>query len=147
VLVEGLVEESAYLLADWLASRAVQGSIAYPEIIIPVVVALRKVLKSLKSGNASGASGKDVTVVKGLVERIEESSKWVEQSRKTVQLVPGRMAEVQDWERQLKGKVDESPLGKYMLVQRKAREKRRKLVEKVCISASDVYATKTHFLV
>lgn len=130
VFSEGLVEEAAYLLTEWLASKAVHGSIAFPEIVIPVVVVLRKTLKSVKG---SAGSGKDLGVVKGLVERIEESARWADQKRKDVTLSPAKMAAVHEWESDLKGKVDESPLGKYLKVQRKTREKRRKLVEKVIL--------------
>jgi len=128
VYTEGLVEETAYLLAEWLASRPVQGSIAFPELVVPLVVVLRKAIKAAKSSSAKNVSGKDVGVVKGLVERIEESAKWVEQKRKGVTFAPGMLREVEDWESRVK--IEESPLGKYIKVQRKTREKRRQLVEK-----------------
>lgn len=122
------MEETAYLLAEWLASKAVQGSVAFPELVVPLVVVLRKALKAAKS-SGKNSSGKDVGVVKGLVERIEESGKWVEQKRKAITFAPGMLAEVEDWESRVK--VEESPLGKYVKVQKKTREKRRLLVEKV----------------
>jgi len=132
VYAEGLVEETAYLLAEWLASKPVQGSVAFPELVVPLVVVLRKAIKAAKSWGSSGqkasSSGKDVGVVKGLVERIEESGKWVEQKRKGAMFSPGMLAEVVEWQSMVK--VEESPLGKYIKVQRKAREKRRLLVEK-----------------
>jgi nucleolar complex protein 2 len=114
-----------------LGSKPVQGSVAFPELVVPLVVVLRKAIKATKSSgsNAKNSSGKDVSVVKGLLERIEESSKWVEQKRKGVMFTPGMLAEVEDWESRVK--VEESPLGKYIKVQRKTREKRRLLVEKV----------------
>ena len=128
---EGLVEEGAYLLAEWLASKPVQGTIAFPELVVPLVVVLRKALKSAKSpSHSKNVSGKDVEVVKGLVERIEESSKWVEERRSRVRFGPGMLGEVGEWEENLK--IDETPLAKYLKVQRKAREKRNQLVEKVC---------------
>ena len=128
---EGLVEEGAYLLAEWLASKPVHGTIAFPELVVPLVVVLRKALKSAKSpSHSKNVSGKDVGVVKGLVERIEESSKWVEERRSRVRFGPGMLGEVEDWEDNLK--IDETPLAKYLKVQRKAREKRNQLVEKVC---------------
>lgn len=116
-----------------MASRPVQGSIAFPELVVPLVVVLRKALKSAKSpSHSKNTSGKDVGVVKGLVERIEESSKWVEQKRSKVRFGPGMLGEVEEWQEELK--IDESPLAKYLKVQRKAREKRKQLVDKVCAS-------------
>jgi len=131
VYAEGLVEESVYLLAEWLASQTVQGSIAFPEIVIPVVVVLRKSVKSAKAGPGSG-SGKDLALVKGLLERVEEGARWVEQRRKGVGFAPGRIRDVEQWEKDVKSQIEDSPLGRYVKVQRKTREKRRKLVEKVC---------------
>ncbi|KAJ7682900.1 Noc2p family-domain-containing protein [Mycena rosella] len=127
IYAEGLVEEAAYLLAEWLAAGAVHGSVAFPETVVPVVVLLRK---SVKAAKTAAGSAKDVGVVKGLLERIEESARWVEQRRKGVVLAPSRLAEVREWEKTLAAAVEESPLGKYVKVQRKTRERRRKLVDK-----------------
>jgi hypothetical protein len=144
VYTEGLVEETAYLLAEWLASKPVQGSVAFPELVVPLVVVLRKAIKAAKS-SGKNASGKDVGVVKGLLERVEESSRWVEQRRKGVTFTPGMLAEVEDWESRVK--VEESPLGKYIKVQRKTREKRRLLVEKVRCSIIFVDVLSPHLFV
>ena len=70
-------------------------------------------------------------MVKGLVERIEESARWVEERRKGVTLAPSKLGDVREWEKTLAGNVGESPLGRYVRVQTKTRERRRKLVDKV----------------
>ncbi|EIW76677.1 Noc2-domain-containing protein [Coniophora puteana RWD-64-598 SS2] len=127
VYTEGLVEEACFVLAEWLSSPSIQGSVAFPEIVVPVVVALRKGLKTAKS-KSKGAGGKETGIVKNLVERIEESSRWVEQARKGLTFGPGKMGDVEAWEAEVK--VANSPLGKYVGVQRKAREKKSRLVEK-----------------
>ncbi|ESK89920.1 nucleolar complex protein 2 [Moniliophthora roreri MCA 2997] len=126
VYIDGLIEEASYLLSEWLAVKAVHGSIGFPGITVPIIVVLRKAMKGAKSGSSSG---KDVAQIKTLAERIEDSSKWVAQKRKSLRLAPGRIAEVEEWERELKQKLDEAPLTKYLKVQRKAREKRRKMME------------------
>lgn len=128
---EGVLEEATYLLVEWLATPVVQGSIAFPEIVVPIVVPLRKSLKATKTGSGT-SSGKDVALIKVILERIEESVRWVEQKRKGVSFAPGKLGEVERWEKDLRAKTEESPLGKYLKVQRKTREKRRKLMEKVC---------------
>ncbi|KZT05233.1 Noc2-domain-containing protein [Laetiporus sulphureus 93-53] len=122
VYTEGLAEETAFLLGEYLASAPVQGSIAFPEIVVPIVMMLRKAAKGTQWRT------KETGVAKALVERVEESARWVEQRRKGVTFAPGRMAEIEAWEGGVN--VEESPLGKYVKVQRKAREKRRRLVEK-----------------
>ncbi|KAI6003247.1 Noc2p family-domain-containing protein [Pisolithus orientalis] len=113
VYIDGLVEEGTFVLAEWLASPPIQGSIAFPEIAC--------------SRCCHAAQGP--LRVKGMVERTEESAKWIEQKRKGVGFAPGEMAEVERWESALK--VNESPLAKYVKVQQKARAKRKTLIDKV----------------
>ncbi len=127
---EGVIEESSFLLAEWLSTAAVQGSIAFPEIVIPILVTLRK---SLKAARVGSGSGKDLGVIKTLIERVEESARWVESRRKNLKIAPARQGDVDAWQDEAKSKVGDSPLARYVKVQRKAREKRRELVEKVCI--------------
>ncbi|KAI0060116.1 Noc2-domain-containing protein [Artomyces pyxidatus] len=125
VYSEGIADETAFLLAEWLATPAVHGSIAFPELVVPITVVLRKALKVART---KGYGGKEAGTIKVVVERIEESAKWVEQKRRGVAFAPGQMGEVDAWEAALS--VEETPVGKYVRVQRKAREKQRKLVEK-----------------
>lgn len=128
VYTEGLTEEAAFHLAEWLSSAPVHGSIAFPEIVIPVVVALRKGVKS----SAKAGTNKDQSLLKVLLERIDDSVRWLEQWRKDVSFAPGKMDVVKDWERSLISKLGDAPLSKYLKVQTKTREKRRNLVDKVC---------------
>ncbi|KAF9048039.1 Noc2-domain-containing protein [Hymenopellis radicata] len=127
VYAEGLIDEASFLLAEWLASTAVQGQIAFPEVVIPIVVILKRSLKSARTGSTAG---KDLALLKTLIERVEESSKWVESRRKNLRIAPAQQDNVATWQKELQSKVDESPLARYVKVQRKAREKRQKLVEK-----------------
>ncbi|KAI1790576.1 Noc2-domain-containing protein [Ganoderma leucocontextum] len=127
---EGLAEESAFLLAEYLASPSVHGSIGFPEVTVPIVLLLRKAIKGAKHAHGKGSKSKEAGLAKALVERVEESAKWAEQRRKGVLFAPGKLGEVERWEDDLGGKLDDTPLGRYVKVQRKAREKRRKLVEK-----------------
>lgn len=129
VYAEAVAEEATFLLAEWLAAPVVQGSIAFPEIVVPVTVLLRKTLKSAKNAKGKG-SIKEAGAVKTLVERIEESAKWVDSKRRGVTFSPAQADAVASWERELK--VADSPLVKFVKVQTKAREKKRKLLENVC---------------
>jgi len=108
----------------------VHGSVGFPEITVPIVVTLRRCLKSAKSNPAASSISKEQSIVKTLLERIEESAKWVEAQRKG-SISPGAMAAVSDWEQKLRSQLEHAPLVKYLKVQLKAREKRRKLLEKV----------------
>lgn len=134
---EGLAEESAFLLAEYLASPPVQGSIGFPEVVVPITLLLRKAIKSAKGAQGKLAKAKETGVVKVLVDRIDESAQWLEQKRKSVLFAPGKTGEVERWEDDLK--IEDAPLARYVKVQRKAREKRRKLVEKVRTRSTPVY--------
>jgi nucleolar complex protein 2 len=106
-----------------------QGSIAFPEIILPSIIALRKSLKKSFNTGKHSASSKIVGMVKILLERIEEGVKWVSVRRDNIAFAPANQSEVEKWERGLK--MEDSPIGKYMRVQRKTREKKQALLSKV----------------
>ena len=125
IYLMSVLEEATFLLAEWLSTQSVQGSIALPEIVVPLQVVLKRALKK-----ASG--GREAAVVKGLVERVEEAVQWVEGRRRGVKFGPKMLDEVRAWERRVREELDEAPMVKYVKMQRKIREKRRKLVEKVC---------------
>jgi len=119
VYAESTCEEAVFLLGTWCES--VQGSVAFPEMMLPLIVVLKKCLKKSVGGKPTG-------FVKTLVERIEEGTKWVGAKRESVTFAPGMRDDVDRWERNVK--VEESPVGKWMRVQRKTREKKQALVEK-----------------
>lgn len=123
-----LVEEASYLLAEWCSSGQVLGSIAFPEISVPITVSLRRALKKTKAAKGR-PSGRDVELVRALVEKIEESATWVEKRRSGVQFGPSNVEQVKRWEQDVN--LGDSPLGRYLKVLSRAREKRKKLVEKV----------------
>lgn len=122
---EGLVNEAAFSTAEWLSVRAVHGSIAFPELVVPIVASLRRSLKVVHNRPKVSAA------VKTLVERIEESARWTSQHRTGVSFAPGNTDAVGLWEADLD--LDDAPLIKYARVLRKTREKQRKVVEKVHI--------------
>lgn len=122
VYAAGLVEETVFLLAEWLGSGPVHGSVAFPELIVPITVTLRRTLKNCKE------LGKEAGMVKGLLERVEDCAKWIDQSRSGINFGPGKMDEVEQWEANVG--IEESPLGKYLKVQRKSREKRKRMIDK-----------------
>src|SRR5260221_8440306 len=103
VLSEGLAEEAAFLLTEWLASEPVHGSIGFPEVVVPVVVMLRRCLKASNT-KTKGIYGKEQGIVKVLLERIEDSARWVEQKRMGAMFAPSKKGEVDEWETEIKQK-------------------------------------------
>ncbi|EJT97184.1 Noc2-domain-containing protein [Dacryopinax primogenitus] len=117
---DALAEESAYLLGEWFETCA--QSIAFPELAVPVTILVRRMLKR-------SSSVKLATTLKPLVERLEEHAKWVEKRRLGVVFGPADTAEVERFEAAIG--VPESPLGKWVKLQRRARERRKAVIEKV----------------
>lgn len=111
-----------YLLAEWLGTRQLQGSIAYPELIVPLIALLRKAVKASKGG-------KETAQVKSLIEHVEEGANWVSQRRRDVKFGPRDFDQVTRWEDAIE--LEETPMGKWLKVLRKLRDKRMELVAKV----------------
>lgn len=142
-----LVEEAGYVLAEWLGSEGVRGSVAFPEVCVPIQVALRKLVKGASSSSSSSKPGKgkgkgkgpggilskEIALIKTLIERIDDASLFVSNKRTLANASkafgPSSMDAVRAWEVEM-GK-EEGPLGKYVKTLRKGREQRRKLIEKV----------------
>ena len=123
IYAETLADESTYVLAEWMGTPQVQGSIAFPEICVPIVLVLKKSIK--------GAKGiKQAAAVKMLVERMEEGAKWVEERRRGVTFAPADLDKVRDWQEDVRLKLGDTPIGKGLKILRKARENRMKLLEK-----------------
>jgi nucleolar complex protein 2 len=129
---EGLAEECVWILGEWLSSDVVHGSVGFPELVVPVTVSLRKMLKTSAS---SKGKGKSAALVKGLVERIEEASVWVANLRRDAKFGPKQGDELAAWEATLRDKLTkkgktESPLLAWLRVKRKERGKRREMLDK-----------------
>ncbi|ORX36257.1 Noc2p family-domain-containing protein [Kockovaella imperatae] len=118
---ETLGEELVFLLGEYHA--ALSSQIAFPEMVLPVLVTLRRHLKKGSAGSPKVQSG-----FKVLLEKLESSSKWVEGKRRNVGFAPKDRGELVKWAE--KTKIDDTPVGSWIKVQRKVREKRRQEVEK-----------------
>jgi nucleolar complex protein 2 len=127
VYAESICEEAIFLFGSWI--ECVQGSIAFPEIIFPSIVTLKRSLKKSYSPGKHNANSKIVAMVKVFLERIEEGVKWVSRRRDSIDFAPANQPEVEKWERGLN--IGDSPIGKYMRVQRKTRERKQALLNKV----------------
>ncbi len=121
---ECMCEEAVFVLGEFC--ECTQSSVAFPEITLPLVVTLRKVLKKATKG--SSVSGKCATMVKTLIEKIEEGGKWVNAKRINVTFAPSSTDDVDRWEQSVK--IEETPMGKWMKIQRKSREKKAALADK-----------------
>ncbi|KAG8802907.1 Nucleolar Complex 2 protein [Serendipita sp. 398] len=132
VLLDNIIDEVIYLLSEWGAG--VQNSIAFPELIVPVLVSLKRCIKITKQsghrgkGSGSGGDERPTKAIKTLIERLEEGREWVQERRKHVGFAPNDRSQVDKWQNAVK--VGETPVGKYAAVLKKTRERNRKLLEK-----------------
>jgi len=124
VLAENTSEEAVFLFGEWC--EVMQGSVAFPEVVFPAVLTLKKVIK--KASQAKNKNGKVIQILKTFLERVDEGATWVTSKRDKLMFAPGDVKEIESWEGSIK--VEDSPVGKWMKVQRRAREKKRLMLEK-----------------
>ncbi|KAG8997246.1 Nucleolar Complex 2 protein [Tulasnella sp. 427] len=127
ILAESIVDEASFLLAEW--AESLQGSIAFPELMLPVTVTLKRSVRKSKGG-------KNAMHVKTLVERIEDGCKWVESKRANVRFAPGDGREVDAWEGSID--IEDSPVAKWVKVQRKARAVREEMKRKAATGEGEM---------
>ncbi|WVN87242.1 uncharacterized protein L203_102419 [Cryptococcus depauperatus CBS 7841] len=128
VFQEGLGEELVFLLGEYHA--AVSTQIAFPEMILPVIVTIKK---HIKKGTAG--SPKVVSSLKTLIEKLEATKTFIETKRRNVSFAPKDRVEM---ERFLEGHGAEvTPVGNWMRLQRKIREQKRREVEKALREEED----------
>ncbi|KAK3904741.1 Noc2p family-domain-containing protein [Staphylotrichum tortipilum] len=125
VYQDGVGDQVIELLAEFfvLWSR----SIAFPESALPTIISLKRWLKESRRAAKGNKNGKLASSLMLLVQKLEANSKFIEERRAKVDFAPKDRAQVDaflkdlDWER--------TPLGAFVVSQRKLRAERQKLVE------------------
>lgn len=118
---ETLAEELVYLLGTFHAQWSTH--VAFPEVALPAVLSIKR---HIKKGTAG--SPKAVNQLKTLVDKIEETRRYVETKRRGVSFAPRDRSEVTRFEEGLE--VKKTPVGAWVVVLTKARERKRIEVEK-----------------
>ncbi|KAF3228923.1 Nucleolar Complex 2 protein [Orbilia oligospora] len=106
VLQDGVGDQVVEVLSEFFVLWAT--SVAFPELIVPPVMIVRKYLKK---ASAPGTGNKNVrfnNALAGLVTRLENNAKWIEEKRRDVNFGPGRMDEVMGFSKSLEW--EKSPL-------------------------------------
>ncbi|KAF3913849.1 hypothetical protein ABW21_db0202805 [Orbilia brochopaga] len=125
VLQDGLGDQIIEVLSEYFVLWAT--SVAFPELIVPPVVVLRKYLKKASAAGTGNRNVRFNNALAGLVTRLESNGRWIEEKRRDVTFGPGRMDEVMGFSKGLEW--EKSPLGVYVFTQRNVREERRKNLE------------------
>ncbi|KAL2798816.1 Noc2p family-domain-containing protein [Aspergillus keveii] len=122
---DGVLEQVAELLAEFFVLWTKH--IAFPELSVPIVVALKRWLKQVSSRSSGNRNTKMNQQILLLVQKVESNARWIEERRVNVTYAPRNRAEIEsflkdvDWET--------TPLGAFVKVQRKLREEKAALLE------------------
>ncbi|KAF3921526.1 hypothetical protein AA313_de0201146 [Arthrobotrys entomopaga] len=125
ILQDGLGDQIVEVLSEYFVLWAT--SVAFPELVVPPVVVVRKYLKKASGPGTGNKNVRFNNALAGLVARLESNAKWIEEKRREVSFGPGRMDEVMGFSKGLEW--EKSPLGVYVVTQRNVREERRRHLE------------------
>lgn len=102
-------------------------SIAFPELALPVNIQLKRWLKQSRSRSSGNKNNKLASQLAILVQKLEANGKFIEEKRARVDFAPrdrsGVEAFLKDFE------VAKTPLGAYVVAQRKVRAERAKMLD------------------
>ncbi|ODV84189.1 hypothetical protein CANARDRAFT_201363 [[Candida] arabinofermentans NRRL YB-2248] len=117
VYQDGLCEQFLDLTSEFFVLYC--KSIAFPELITPAVIYLRRYIKKVKNVKFSKQ-------LSNLVDKLNTNAKFIEQKRSTVEYGPSNRSEVAKFLQDLPW--EKTPLGSYVLTQREVREARAQIL-------------------
>ncbi|KAF4462250.1 nucleolar complex 2 [Fusarium albosuccineum] len=125
VYQDGVGEQVVELLGEYFLLWAT--SIAFPELALPVIIQLKRWLKQARNKTQGNKNAKLVGQLVILVQKLEANAKFIEERRAKVEFAPKDRTQVEAFLRDFD--VAKTPLGAYVVGQRKARAERAKLLE------------------
>ncbi|PVH94745.1 ribosome assembly protein-like protein Noc2 [Periconia macrospinosa] len=125
VYQDGIGEQVAELLSEFFVLWA--KNIAFPELALPVIVMLKRWVKSMTKKTGGNRNAKINSLIALLVQKLESNSKWVEEKRSKVDFAPNDRAGVDSFLKDVEW--EKTPLGAYVSGQRKTREQKAKMEE------------------
>ncbi|KAJ3128783.1 Nucleolar Complex 2 protein [Nowakowskiella sp. JEL0407] len=132
-----IIEEIATQLYEFYA--ALSTNISFPELALPGIMVMKRYCKRSKFVSVN-------KVLLGVVEKLEQNSRWVEGKRAGVEFSPRDVGRVKEFTASL-NPLD-SPLGKYVASRRKLTERQQKTMQSSTSSStpSSSFANSTHDL-
>lgn len=125
IYADQLADEFAHVLLEFLATQA--RHIAFPELVIPITVQLRRALKTSPCVRLNEA-------VRPLLDKIRMNATWIEQRRSQVEFAPSDHSQVDAF---LQNEASDAPLQQALRLARKVREQKRRLLEKTAHVVED----------
>ncbi|KHN93983.1 putative protein family UPF0120 [Metarhizium album ARSEF 1941] len=102
-------------------------SIAFPELALPVIIHLKRWLKQARSKNQGNKNAKLISQLVTLVQKLEANAKFIEERRAKVDFAPKDRTQVDAFLKDFD--VAKTPLGAFVVSQRKVREEKSKMLE------------------
>ena len=124
---DGVGEQVIELLGEFFVLWA--RNVAFPELALPVIVMLRRWGKEVGK-REKGEGNKNMKVnssVQLFVQKLEANTKFIEERRAKVEFAPNNRKGVENFLKDVTWEV--TPLGAYIVGQRKGREERARVVE------------------
>ena len=125
VYQDGVSEQLVELFSEYFALWC--KSIAFPELQLPVMVMMKRWLKSAStmSGNRNAKVNQSLAL---LVQKSETNARWIEERRNKITFAPKDRAEVEAFLRDVSW--EDTPFGVFVIGQRQLRKQRRKALER-----------------
>ncbi|KAG5657514.1 hypothetical protein KAF25_006078 [Fusarium avenaceum] len=125
VFQDGVGEQLVELLGEYFLLWAT--SVAFPELVLPVIIQLKRWLKQARNKSSGNKNAKLAGQLILLVQKLEANAKFIEEKRAKVEFAPKDRAQVEAFLRDFD--IAKTPLGAYVIGQRKARAERANLLE------------------
>ena len=119
VYADQLAEEATFVLLEFLASQS--RSIAFPELVIPATVQLKRGLKHY-------TSPKLVASLKQILDKVAQNSVWIQKRRDDVEFAPANIEAVDSFLQTADDKKKETPLESALRLAKKVREQKRAML-------------------
>jgi len=124
VYQDGLGEQVIELFSEFFVLWC--KNIAYPELQVPVIVMLKRWLKTASKQSTGNKNGKLNQGLLLLVQKSEANSRWIVERRNKVTFTPRDRAEVENFLKDVKW--EDTPMGAFVTGQRQQKDSRQKVV-------------------
>ncbi|KAJ1035200.1 hypothetical protein NDA18_000796 [Ustilago nuda] len=111
-----LLSEYSFLLLEFLASQS--RSIAFPELVLPLQIQLKRLSKSTTNGKFQAEA-------KQILDKSHQTALWVGKQRDAIDFTPKNLDKVKDWEMESK----ENPLEAMLRLTKKVRAKQEAVIK------------------
>ncbi|GAA6019693.1 hypothetical protein JCM11491_004887 [Sporobolomyces phaffii] len=132
VYADALADETVHLLTEFFGG-SLSKSIAFPELALPAIVALKRLSKKALQNKGQVRLAHSV---KQLVDKLEANAQWVEQRRGEVEFGPMKRDKVERFLHD--DDAAKTPMGTHLKLMRRARDARKATLERGAAAGEDI---------